>query len=420
MNSYNEIIEDLDFDQRIKRKYRNKTLNVPNTLIKSGKKSNLLMEKIDLLSHYKLVNEPTTVIKDDGLGNKYEVYTTSINMREIMELMPRKGNSLYDSVDKLQIAMAKRLFIYRDPETKRFVVKPLYLTLDYDQGILNIQYNPDTLDVFLNLAHGYTRLLLYTAMRLTTTGGFQLYKILSEYLYQLPKVDLDKPQNEQEYLIQEFNYDDFRIMMGVIDLNNDELSSELIKKSPNSELLNKLDKSAKYKRWADFYNSLILVGIKEINAKTDLYIDTNEEIKISGAHNKTIAVKFKIMHNVEYYKNKQENPSDDEDKKRELSSEELDLFLDQIRDIAPCKMSTKDLKAIALAAEYNYEKLNDVFDYVRDNLNKIDNPVGATIDRLKHNNYDYKKKKNAKWAQMELSSYKNVNWDEFEANIVSN
>lgn len=424
-DEFNEIIVDSDFDNQIKKTYTDKSVNVPNTLLKSGKKSNLLDAKIDLLSNYKLVTEPVTVSKKDVSGNDYEVSATIMTMKEINELFPRKGNSLYSEIAKLQIAMQKRIFIYRDPESKKFQVKPLYLDITYDNGKLMIQYNPDTMGVFLDVTHGYTRIPLDIAFSLTTNGGFQLYKILREFTYKLPDVDLAKPQEEQDWIEEKFDYDGFRLQMGVVDLNNKDLDEELSKKTPNFENINKLENKAKYKRWIDFYNCLLSVGIKEINLKTDIYISTqdSEDIRISGPHNKTQAVRFKIMHNVEFYKKNKEAISNnvvEKNVKTSLSVDELDLLLDKLRDESPVKMSTSQLKSIAKAGDYNYEKINEAFGYVSDHLDSINNPVGACIDRLTHNYEPVKKNKTAKWAQMELSAYKDVDWNDLENSILNN
>lgn len=371
--------------------YSNKKVALSNALIQAREKTSLLESKIELLAIYRMKNEMKTVVKKDGSGNNYSVHSVSIDSSEIRQLIGRKGGSLYGQIEAAALELKQKLYIYRDVEKNQFTMDNLYGEVSYKNGTLNVEFNPQTEHLFMELKDNYTNLRLDIAFQFQTNGGFQLYKLLKSYAYTLPEVDVTKPQAEQAYITREYSLSELRLQLGYVDLNQPELKKEGSKAHPDAEKMAALEKKPKYKRWADFYNRVLEPGIEEVNRISDIYIASID--KQCGAHGKVDGVTIVIMNNVNYYtKAKDEGMYDDLIKKPENvnvpeTEDEIFEFIDELREMmSETGLKTKDYKAIAEAAVYNRDKIKKAYD-VMNASGEIDNVVGFMIKAIQ-NGYD--------------------------------
>lgn len=385
-------------DNEIDELFANQQVALSNALIQAREKTSLLESKIELLAIYRMGDEMKTLEKTDAKGKKFYVNYVEISSGEIRKLIGRKGGSLYAQIEAAALELKKKIYIYRDKGSEQFAMKSLYGDVSYKDGKLKVEFNPDTEYLFLELKDNFTRIKLDIAFKFQTNGGFQLYKLLKSYAYTLPEIDLDLEQEELPVLQKMYNLSELRLQLGYVDLNQPDLRKEGSKKNPDPDKLAEMEKKPKYKRWSDFYNRVIAPGIEEVNRISDIYIASVDKECI--AHGKVSGVSLKIQHNRSYYlKNMAQNkPQTVKGKVKSyaISEDELDDLIDDIRDLINEPLKTRDCKAIAEAAEYDFEKIKKAYSLAEKSSADIQSITGFIISALKNDWESTEKKGNIK------------------------
>ncbi len=354
-----------DYRRKIDEVYGNKQAALANALIQAREKTSLLESKIELLAIYKIGSEKNVRSKQDASGKEYSVHYVVIPSREISTLTGAKKNngSLYSHIEAAAMELKKKLYIYRDKGSEQFVMKSLYGDVEYNKGKLLIDFNPETEHLFLDLKDNFSKIRLDVALKFQTNGGFQLYKLLKSFVYDLPEPDLEQDQKDFKCLVKTYSLSEFRLQMGYVDLNQPEIQKESLKAYPDADKIESLEKKPKYKRWNDFYNRVIEPGIKEINEISDIYIDCVE--KELAAHGKVDGVTIRVQHNKEYYLSharKDKTAKADKASEGNVSEEQMDDLLDEMRDLIKENIKTKDMKAIAKVAGYDMDKIRKAYE----------------------------------------------------------
>ncbi len=369
--------------------YENESVDIANALAQARQKTSLLESKIELLAIYKIRQDYSTVDKVDTEGNPYKVHAVSIANAEIKRLLNTNSGSMYAQLEFAANELTSKKIIYRNPGENEFSFKPLFENVEYKNGIFSIEFSPQTENLFLELNDKFTRLPLTICFSFSKNGGFQLYKLLKSLCWTLGNdIDSDKSQIEQKCKVVEFNLAELRMQLGYINLNQTPLRKEASKSHPNFEKMSREEKNPKYARWVDFKEKVLIPGMKEINEISDLYI--SEMQPISAAHNKTSGVRFIVHNNVEHYtKNRKKNVKEENrnviDYSGQSSKIDEDDFIDSIRDLMQMPISTKEYKAIARAADYDYSLCEKVYHQYLDSAkrNDIMQPVGWIISAIR-------------------------------------
>ena len=337
------------------------------------------------------------------------------------ELIDRKGGSLYSQVYEAALEMKNKLFIYKDPGSQQFAMESLYGAVVYDRGKIHIEFNPSTEHLFYQLTSNFTKIRLDIAFKFQTNGGFQLYKLLKSEAYVLPEIDSEQSQEELPSIIMRYSLSELRMQLGYVDLNQPDIKAEGAKKNPDVEKMASLEKKPKYKRWSDFSSRVITPGVKELNRISDIYIASVD--KICGARGKIDGVSFCVQLNKAFYDKNGYTPVKEEAKVvPELSADEIDDFIDELRERYNLNIRTKDYKAIAQIAGYDMNIIdvaNNVYlAYSRNH--DIDNVVGFFISAIR-DEYDIiseKKKepivKNSRIHDFDERENSNSYWNEVE------
>jgi len=401
-------------NRRIDEHYRNKHISLANSLAQAKNKTSLIESKIEFLAIYKLAEEKFQVDKIDSRGRTYKVNAVSMGTREIRELICRKGGSLYSDLEKVAIELKNKLYIYRNPGEDQFVMKSLYGDVTYDNGKLTIEFNPETEYLFTELQSQFVKMQLEICFKFKTNGGFQLYKILSSKIYDLPKVDLSKPQSEQEAKIITTSLSELRLQLGYVDLNIPEIRKEGSKKHPDLDKMNRLEKKPKYKRWSDFNARVIQPGITECNEMSDIYIDYVE--KGCGAHGKVEDIVIRVQRNVKYATKRAGEESATKPNKPVvvLSPEEREDFWDEVITLTGCKI--KDAREVAEHYSYDLElikekwelrpaKLESFVGWMKKALDENYQPSTAKSGSKKKNNFNNFNQRTYDFEELEKDAF---------------
>lgn len=401
--------------------YANKHVALANALIQAREKTSLFESKIELLGIYKIGYEMNVHTKTDANGGSYNVHYVEITSKEISRLLGDKANkgSMYSYIEAAAIGLKKKLFIYRDRGSEQFVMSSLYGDVAYKNGRMTLEFNPDTEHLFLNLKDNYSKLRLDIAFKFQTNGGFQLYKLLISMVYNLPDIDTSLNQEEMPVFTKEFSLGELRLQLGYVDLNQPDIQKESKKAYPDADKLSDLEKKPKYKRWNDFYKRVLEPGIAEINEISDIYIKSIE--KECSSHGRVDGAVIRVQRNRKYYlehgkKANKINDSDMNRAERSISEDCLDELIDEIRHIIKEDLSTKDIKAIAKAADYNMDKVKNAYEMAEKSGN-IDNLVGWMISAINRGFSNPVTKKNINNSQLKLS--RDYDFDLIENELVN-
>lgn len=340
--------------------FMDKYVALSNALIQSRERTSLLESKIELLSIYKLKTTPNLIEKLDAKGKKYSVNSVSLNLRELKQITGSKSNNLYKQIEGVAFSLSRKLYIYRDPDSKEFVMNPLYGEVSYKNGKLQIDFNPQTERLFIELGKDYTKINLSIAMSFKTNGGFQLYKILETEAFKLPDIDFNLCQEDQARVRKVIPYQELRLELGYVDTTQSEIQNEALKMHPDYKKIEKLDKKPKYQLFQDFLKKVLNVGVEEINEISDIYITLQI---IRGAHGKIEEIEFFIRRNLEYYKRKNGIIEDECEEKKELSEDEIIEFIITIKEMLSDELSIKQLKEISELANYDIETIEKSHNY---------------------------------------------------------
>ena len=246
------------------------------------------------------------------------------------------------------------------------------------------------------------------AFKFQTNGGLQLYKCLKSIAYDL-SIDPDLSQEEQQCMQKEYSLSELRLQLGYVDLNQPEIQKEGLKVHPDADKISNLEKKPKYRRFNDFYKRVLEPGIKEVNSISDIYIDSIE--KICSAHGKVDGAVFRIQMNKDYYVKHNEEIKKDPAaaSSSELTEDQIDEFIDEMRIIISEDLKTKDLKTIAKESGYDMEKIKKAYE-IAEKTGNIDNLVGWMISAIKKE-YSSPTSKKKKIRANSFNNFKSRNYD---------
>ena len=387
--------------------YKNQFITVSNSLLRAKETTNLLESKIEALAMYYMGKEVFQKEKKDANGSSYKVNYVVIPSKEIISLMAHEygekknadGNT-YATIRKAALSMKQKLYIIENKEEGKFVMKSMYGDVSYNDGLLNVEFDPSMEKYFLYLRQNFSKLKLPILFSFKRNGGFQLYKLLKSYAYPpyLDAVDMSLPQEDQPYFTRSWNLTELKMEMGFIDITQNMLREEGSKNKPNFKKMEREEKNPSYKRWSDFYSRVLGPGIKELNELSDLYIKDVQKIS-SGRGGKVEGLTFVVQHNVAYYERQEPlyvpaAPKVEKKKPVVLTNEERDDFVDELDNVFKESLKAKDRRTIAEAAGYDMDRVKEI--YAMANNENIDNLVGWMVKGLKdgYSKPVTKKKKN--------------------------
>lgn len=375
----------------VMQEYLNQYVSLSNALIRAKERTSVLESKIEVLAIHHMDKNVKIREKKDKYGNSYFINYVQLSAVEIRNLMGNYNGKIYNDIYMAAMALKEKLYIYEDREAKSFIMKSMYENVAYDKGIMTIEFNPEMEDYYLNLKENYTKLSLPIFFSFHKNGGLQLYKLLKSYAYNLPKIDLAIDQEELPFYSIYFNLTELRMILGYVDLNQDKLKKEGSKKKPNFEKMARDEINPQYKRWSDFNIRVIVPGVKEVNDISDIYI-MDVQKKAVGRGGKIEGLTFYIQYNKKYFEaqkkgiiNVKENKIPNSKKKNENKKDNIaDVidFIDEMKEIIPYILKTKDYLAIAEAANYDLLKIKNATDAMNSYSSKISNVAGFLISAI--------------------------------------
>lgn len=346
-----------------------------NVLIGAVYKSTLLENKIMAISLNRI---------DKAYEDKEGSLILNFKVSELKQVLNIKGGSIYTHLNDVAKRMTGgRTIGFSDPEKQTFMYVPLITKAEFGNGEFSIRYAPEMKQYLKDMKKQYTLLSLKTMLKFDSVYSFRLYELLKAQCY-YPRGTM--PLEKDRFII-ELDLSQLKFELGVINGELNKTKTILMKTGesgkPDYNLAEEKAEEQMYRDYSRFREKCLDVAIKEINAKTEMFIDY-DTVK-SGRGGKVVGIRFSVRVDEEKLKE-----NGDFEKKIELTEEEIDEFVDRVMDITTEKIKVGEAKSIAKAAGYDIDVVQKACDYVE--YMDYDNYVPYLLTVIKERYYEKSRK----------------------------
>ncbi len=378
-----------------------------NFLISSKYSSSLLENQILAMSLADVRN-----FKQDNNG----ILVSELKARDIIEKLHKNSGSFYKELDNVARAMTTRSVGMQDPDKKVFDYIAVVIRAKYENGKFSIYYNPYITNYIQNIEKNFTRLSLSIMTSFKSVYSFRLYELLKAQCY-----SQYQSKNDPNKFIIAFSLSELKLSLGVVNAALDSVKNVLrSQNNPDFDKAVEVSPEKKFDSWREFKRWVLDASINEINScdengnyKTDL--DVMYDTVKQGRGGKVCRVIFTVtLH-------KMVEPM----KKKELSEDEMDSFIDQIADLLADerpKIKLKDMRALAKASDYDIEKLEKAYELSKNS--SIENLVGWLITAMKEGYEakpsDRKNEIKNKFNNFEQMEFNDIDIEQYEKLIIDN
>lgn len=365
-----------------------------NFLIGAKYKSSLLENKILAVS--------LTKVRKDENGQLISTVTAS----ELKKYMKKTNGSFYDQLYSCADNLANRQIVMEDRENNKFMILNIVQTALYDNGKFIIKYNSDLEKYLYGLQQNFTKLSLPVMMSFKSVYSFRLYELLKSKAY-YPR---DKKKTENLFRIT-FSLSELKLDLGAVNSSYDRVQKILKSSSPDYDKAVEAAKEKTFARWGDFKDRVIDVAVKEINSLPEACMNVSYELGKSGRGGKVYEVAFivKLTNGMAEFM---------EPDVVIVPAITADINVVEMIDnlLENEDMRVKDIKAIAVAAENNFERVKNAYDIYRKQKAKAANFTGWMIAAIKNGYKDSKKYLGNSFHDFEQNEY---DFEQLEMQLLS-
>lgn len=187
----------------------------------------------------------------------------------------------YKRMQSIAMELTNQKIIIED-NNRMFKIMNLIGVASYENGIIEVKFEPDVTEHIHNLKNNYTIFDISILSDLSTTYSFRLYELLKSRAYS-SKTSLC----DCNTFYANFPLTNIRLLLGSVDLSENERKKIF---RNGSFLTDEIDSDKKIT--ADFMRRVIRPAVKEINEKTDLIVDFKMERNGIGGKCESIIFTF--------------------------------------------------------------------------------------------------------------------------------
>ena len=327
--------------------------------------------------------------------------TFRMSAGRIRKILHGNSGSFYNQLNKAADSMTGRKIGYNDPELKKFEYMVIIIHSEYDKGYMTIDFNPMMKEYLIEMKGNYTKLSLPVMMRFNSVYAFRLYEFLRSRAY-TPK-NIKFPSSRDDFFTISATMSELKLILGVVNAADEKVKNILNnKKNPDYDAAVEAATEKGFTSNADFKRRVVNVAVEEINKKSDITVsydtDRTPSHEITGF---IFTVRFKP------------------EEEQEITMEEKEEIQEMISDLIDQPLKIRDIKAIAEAADYNYETVEKTYQKIieayGEDCDGIGNFVGFFINAIKDGYYDRpetspKKSKNDK-KKNQFNQFKQNQYD---------
>lgn len=393
-----------------------------NSLINAKGTTSLLAQKIFSVG-----------IQQAQLDDRTGQLVTTLHGGDLRRIFGNKGGSFYEHIrdlvepEKEKASLLDWRIIYTNDQTKELEALNVVTDCKFKDGILEMRYNNRITDQIYQLKENYTMFSLEETIPLKSIYSYRIYEILKSELDKQSYIAHKRGENldNSEPYILVMNLTDLKLRLGIIDPNeNKEIINALKKSNIDFDYIEQLSQEtaerkkgkgtsktgkAKYSVFSTFRKNTLDKAKEELDEMTSIRFDY-EPIK-SGRGGRIHSIRFMIY-------DKKAARVDVVEKRHIhiLTAEEKEDFLDQISDMIEEKLRLKDLRAIAEAAEYDFDKVEKAYN-VLCQTSEVDNITGFMIKAIKDGYEEPVKFKRRAFSNFKQNTY---DFSELESQLLDN
>lgn len=360
----------------------------PNFLISAKYKSSLLANKVIAIA---LADLKEATDSNDG------VLVSDIKAADLRKMLGIKeeDKNFYAKIKKVSNELTGKNIGITDPEDHSFTYLAVITRATYKKGILTVEWNRHISKYLKEIKRNFTKLNLGVMLSFDNVYTFRLYEILKANCYKGSPYQLADGSYEISYDLPEL-----RFLLGIANAELDSVKRVLVDTShPDYEKAYEKSPEKIHLDWRDFRRKVLDPAIDGIQI-SDLEVSyKTERFGLGGKIGKVVfcVTDKNVLPSIsEKYEFEESKPID------------IDDFLDAMLDIMPFRLRTKDLKQIAIEANYDIEKVKKAVDIAKTSQETIDNMTGFLIAAVKNNwSKDLPKKVNS-WNMQQKSDYGDI------------
>lgn len=369
------------------------------------KKSNFLISakyKSSLLENKILAASLTKVRKDES-----NQLISTVTASELKKYMKKTNGSFYDQLYSCADNLANRQIVMEDRENNKFMILNIVQTAFYDNGKFTIKYNSDLEKYLYGLQQNFTKLSLPVMMSFKSVYSFRLYELLKSKAY-YPR---DKKKAENLFRIT-FSLSELKLDLGAVNSSYDRVQRVLKSSAPDYDKAVEAAKEKTFARWGDFKDRVIDVAVKEINSLPEACMNVSYELGKAGRGGKVYEVSFIVK-----LTNGMADIEEPEVVLQDMVTADMSI-VEKIDSLLENEdMRVKDIKAIAIAAENDYNRVENAYDIYRKQNVKAANFTGWMIAAIRNGYKASRKYSGSSFHDFEQNEY---DFDQLEMELVSN
>lgn len=366
-----------------------------NFLISAKYKSSLLENKILAVS--------LTKVRKDENGQLISTVTAA----ELKKYMKKTNGSFYDQLYSCADNLTNRQIVMEDRENNKFMILNIVQTALYDNGKFTIKYNSDLERYLYGLQQNFTKLSLPVMMSFKSVYSFRLYELLKSKAY-YPK---DKKKSGNLFRIT-FSVSELKLDLGAVNSSYDRVQRVLKSSSPDYDKAVEAAREKTFARWGDFKDRVIDVAVKEINSLPEACMNVSYELGKSGRGGKVYEVAFIVK-----LTNGLSQLVEPEVIFRDVVMADMEI-VEQIDSLLEDEdVRLKDIKAIAIAAENDFNRVINAYDIYKKQKVKAVNFTGWMIAAIQSGYKASKKYSGSGFHDFEQNEY---DFDQLEMELISN
>lgn len=302
---------------------------------------------------------------------------------ELRKLFNSTSGSLYQHIEALcdQQIKGSSIFgwqlLFKDKENGKIEAHQVVTDAVFQKGVLTLRYNNYLTDKITNLKKGYTVLSLAETLSLKSVYSLRMYEIFKS------SYDYKRAIKYTSECVVEYNLVELKLELGIITTGgNKEIKAELEKEYPDYEKIGDIVDSMgskadnKYKEYKVFNRNVLSKVKAELNEKTCIQIDY-EPMKYGK---RVTGVRFYI---------KRKDLMEEAKVTKVPFNEDI---LDELYDLMHENFKLKEIREIAVAAEYDTDKIKKAYDYMISYRKPIENSIAFMKDCIKKEYYKQEKK----------------------------
>lgn len=361
--------------------YYNRSLKKDNRLIGTKYRASMLEQQINYLNMLSI--QENNYIEKDG-----EIIVAQ-KASYIKEKIGNNSGSFYAKLKQVASDMTANNIGYVDDENEIFAfISPVNYAW-YEKGIFYTHYTSRMKDKLVGVSKNYTLLPEQTVMSFKLASSYPLYSYLKKYCY-YPQSYRGERNN---VFMVEIGLSELKMEIGVVNVNSTSVRRYLDGcKGTEADYDHAVDicPDKMYNTWPKFKSQCLEPTIKEINEKSELYVEYTT--KNHGKGGKVHGIRFVV-----YLEGAEKTQSVDKDVIPVCVNNEGDVVanLDDSQKFV-IALETKEylsnenfsyttIVAICESANYSLDKIKEKYNLMKKQTKTIENPAGWLIDSLKNN-----------------------------------